>query len=1323
MVSVQQTVFARGQSFRVGRWLVQPELNRVSADGEEVQLEPRGMDLLVFLAGHAGEVMSRQDIVDAVWQQDFVGDTTLSSAIAVLRRALDDEVRNPRYIETIAKRGYRFVAEVVDLETVATVTPFPGLVAPRERLPYPGLTVFTEFDAEFFFGREQEADSLWEKIPRQKLLAGIGPSGVGKSSFIRAGVMPSAPEGWGTLVFEPGEAPFNSLAQALAPEFSGDTEAVQQLLACHDPDVALSLVSRWRERWSEALLVIDQFEELFTLNPDEVQVSFAQLLSRLAHSAHVHVVLVMRDDFLYDCHAHPGLAEVYKDLTVLGPLAGENLKRAMVEPALRAGYRFEDDELAGEMITEVAGERGATPMLAFALSRMWEFRDRERRLITRQAHKEIGGVTGALAQHAEEVMVAIGDTDQLLVREIFRNLVTGQGTRVAREVGELLSVFADDQHEAATKVLQELVVGRLLTAFEVPASGDEQVSSRHWVEIVHESLLTAWPRLVRWKTQDADAVQLRDQVRQAACVWHEHDRSNDLLWTGSAYRELRLWQEHYPGGLSAVEEAFVLESTQLAGRRRRRRRLAVSAGILVLAAVAIIVTGLWRHSAHQARCAEARQLLHLGQLEVDRTPGGALARAIASLELEDDPEARHLALQALWRGPKGLSVRTGTGGDEWPTVPCFSPDGRWLAAGYWSGEIALWPASGEAPTVWQAHQTPTLIWFAPGSNVLLSVGWGDPTYRFWSVPEGQLLREEPITVWKPPGDGEYMVAVGNLNRVLRLSSTSGTEGGDLRVDPQSEEVLHWLFSRDPTPAVIDPTGKLMAYGEGGKLFVTEMNSGATNRAPQLVARHDRAFQQIIFNPELTQVATVDSAGGVQLWSLTVETTDPVRTWQSNTAERCTALVFDPSGSYLVSGHADGFARIWGIDDPPDAGPLPVLIHRGGVHGLAFDPSGRWMASSSMGAVGLWPFDRARYGHVLRGHGGSVDDLTFTPDGSRLVSASSDGTVRLWPLTPTGGEHGKVLVDWGAAASFVGLSKVAVSPDGSFVVAAIGGANVVRVVSLQGEVQAEFSIPPGDVHALAVGPAGRRIAVGLMALGADNKDRMGGLHPVLIVWDRETGESTVVEDVPGAHTFQGLEFSEEGAILAAKGGLYRWDPETMDHELVLEGLMTFARCRSDDVLVGASPGARGWEATVYDLATGSSRELTTHGSIGGALNISKILAMDPPCTVVATVQGKDLRIGPITGEAPHLLLGHEDAISAVVISPDGKQIASASSDNTIRLWPVPDLTRTPLNTLPLPELLDRLRMLTLARWVRDESAPDSYAYTSAPFPGWEEVPEW
>ena len=517
----------------------------------------------------------------------------------------------------------------------------------------------------------------------------------------------------------------------------------------------------------------------------------------------------------------------------------------------------------------------------------------------------------------------------------------------------------------------------------------------------------------------------------------------------------------------------------------------------------------------------------------------------------------------------------------------------------------------------------------------------------------------------------------------------------------------------------------MAYGEGGKLFVTEMHAGATDRAPQLVARHDRAFQQIIFNPELTQVATVDSAGGVQLWSLTVETTDPVRTWQSNTAERCTALVFDPSGSYLVSGHADGFARIWGIDDPPDSEPLPVLIHRGGVHGLAFDPSGRWMASSSMGAVGVWPFDRARYGHVLRGHGGSVDDLTFTPDGSRLVSASSDGTVRLWPLTPTSGEHGRVLVDWGAAASFGGLSKVAVAPDGSFVVAAIGGANVVRVVSLQGEVQAELPLPPGDVHALAVGPAGRRIAAGIVALGADNRGVGGlGLHGVLIVWDWETDESTVVEHVPGGQTFQGLEFSEDGAILAAlEGGIHRWDPETMDHELVLEGLETFARCRSDDVLLGASAGAKGWKATVHNLATGSSRELATHGSVWGALNISKILAMDPACTVVATVLGKDLRIGPITGEAPHLLLGHEDAITAVVISPDGKQIASASSDNTIRLWPVPDLTRTPLHTLPRPELLDRLRMLTLARWVRDESAPDSYAYTSAPFPGWEKVPEW
>ena len=195
-----------------------------------------------------------------------------------------------------------------------------------------------------------------------------------------------------------------------------------------------------------------------------------------------------------------------------------------MEPAKKLGYGFEDDALVDEMVGAVEGARAALPLLAFAVSRLWEKRDRERKLLTRAAYEEIGGVAGALAQHAEAVMDRIG-VGQDVVREIFRNLVTAQGTRAVVDRDELLSAFPEKG--VAEGVLRELIDARLVTSYEV--EGREGEASHHRVEVVHESLLKAWPRLVRWQAQDEEGAVLRDQLKQAAHLWEERRRPADLL--------------------------------------------------------------------------------------------------------------------------------------------------------------------------------------------------------------------------------------------------------------------------------------------------------------------------------------------------------------------------------------------------------------------------------------------------------------------------------------------------------------------------------------------------------------------------------------------------------------------------------------------------------------------------------------------------------------------------------------------------------------------------------------------------------------------------
>jgi len=732
--------------FRLGEWWVEPSLNLLSRGAESVQLEPRAMDLLEFLARFPGEVLSQRTLIDGVWAEQFVGEAVLRNTVAALRGALGDDARRPTYIQTVSKRGYRLIAPI-SFDEGRDAAGAEHLLSRSGRLeevepagPYPGLAPFAESDAEVFFGRENEVEAIWHRIREHHVVGIIGPSGAGKSSLVRAGVVPNAPAGWASVVCTPGAAPFTSLAKALASEIDRDVESVHRLLDFDDPQVAVEVVSGWRRSHDEAVLVVDQLEELFTLSLPEEQVRFAALLGELVRTAGVRLVLAMRDDFLMRCHDHDELAPVFGCIVPLAAPVGPALRRALVEPARGRGYRFEDQALVDEMLAEVEGVRGALPLLAFAVSRLWEVRDRERRLLAREACRRIGGVVGALTRHAEDTLRSIGAARLPVVRELFRNLVTAEGTRAVREVDELLSVFGKDLRDEAAVVLDALVDARLLTAFDEPDATGREIQGRR-IEIVHESLLERWPRLAGWRTQDADAGRLRDELRQAARTWDEHDRSDDLLWTGSTFHELSLWREKYPGRLSELERAFVDASAAHAARRRRRRRAVVTASFLAVAVVAASFAGLWRSSVAQSRRATAQLLLSLARQDRETwdQPARALAYATASLAMADTRPGRELALQSALQEPLPFMTHRSV------TVNAtFSPDGRWLAASdFTTGEALLWPAAGGEPQRWQVIDPSGGayfgILFTPDSSAVMTYSRRDPLVRFWSVPDGRPL--------------------------------------------------------------------------------------------------------------------------------------------------------------------------------------------------------------------------------------------------------------------------------------------------------------------------------------------------------------------------------------------------------------------------------------------------------------------------------------------------------------------------------------------------------------------------------------------------------
>ncbi len=1170
-----------------------------------------------------------------------------------------------------------------------------------ERSPYPGLAAFSREDAEYFFGRELEVETLLKRLKRPRLRAVIGASGAGKSSFLQAGLLPALPAGWSVVLCSPGDRPFTTLAQALAPQLAGDAEAESRLERFEETTTALSLAARWRQRHEQALVIVDQFEELFTLNPEAVQSRFAELLGRLVLEADVHVLVALRDDFLLRCQVHEPLRAVFAELTPLSPPTGQALRRALVQPALRAGYRFEDERLVDDMLAEVAEERGSLPLIAFAAAGLWERRDRGRGLLTRRGYEEIGGVGGALAQHAEATLERIGGVRLPLVRELFRHLVTAEGTRVVHDRDELLSALGE--REIAEEILQQLVDARLLTSFEVPAEVGNGVG--HRVEIVHESLLAAWPRLVRWRSEDVEGARLRDQLRQAARLWDERGRPADLLWTGSSFQEYLIWRERQPGRLPATEEAFARAMVEHAGRRRRRRRLALAVTIALLTGVTAVVTGFWRQAVKETRRAEAQQVFTLGELELDRNPTATLAHAIKSLELGDTPHARRLALRALWRGPTAYALAATANVGPSPQL-AFSPDGRWLASGEESsGTIRLWGSDGSGP-----HVLPSSggwLWLSFSADSRFLVATQAEMTRIYSLPELEEIRriEESFRWSFVVGGGDLLTGHflepapdGRWRRLLKL-----------RRLPDGEPETLGVWTAPPEGSFgVDPKGRWIFNSEGGRIDELPLREVAT-ATPRRVLQLGEDLGIWMISPDGERIYAWGSLGAGGIWSR--PTGEPLPgpnldlsgrgSWMATAASR--------DGRWLAAARGEaGAVSLWDLAGPVEAEAIE-LRRDARMLSAAFEPGGSWLAAWDNRALTLWPLAR-RTGHVLRGPGTPPWFATFRARSGWIAAGggdTSEARVWLWPLRPAVGRE-PIVLETGARPYWLERSPrgdlLAASTQRGVWLLPSNGRPPQQVPGFEGSVRLAFDLE------------GRRLAAG--GIGNPWPAERG----VVRVWDLESGKVQLL-DAGDRLTVFTVAFLPGGRLLSAGGaGLRLWDLATARSTRMLEGVAAAWPSPDGRRVLGlrasVGPGGAVGTAVVYDLDEKRLVELATHGeevTFG---------AWDPGGRRVVTGSRDGIvRVGPASGEEPHLLMGHERAVRSVEVDPEGRWIVSASEDGTVRLWPMPD-EGPPLHTLPRAELLLHLGSLTNYRVVADPAAPSGYRLDAEPFAGWNrEPPTW
>jgi hypothetical protein len=483
--------------------------------------------------------------------------------------------------------------------------------------PYPGLTAFQESDADRFFGRSRDVARMVARVRELALTAIVGPSGVGKSSFIRAGVGPAlkaSGERWDVVTLRPGRQPLAALASVLE-RLTTRSGARDVRIAEHHQLVArlrseagyVGTLLRERARQSDGhiLLFVDQFEELYTLVPDvNERRAFTAALAGVADdsAAPLRVVVSMRSDFLDRIAEDPHfMEELSRGLVFLAQPDLEGLREALVAPVEMVGHRFESAVMVEDMLEALAGTSGALPLLQFAASKLWDARDRQRRLITLASYNAIGGLSGALATHADDVVAQLPALSQKLTQKIFRRLVTPERTRAIVEVADLHALSAD--RAEISRLIDHLVEARLLV---VQTRSDAGGGS---VEIVHESLIDRWPTLRRWLDEDQEDAAYLAQLAAAAKQWDAKGRAAGLLWRGDAMEEARRWHALRPRELPARDRAFLDAVFALARRGKRARRIALIGAFVLLGSVAAgaSVAFVWIRGAEQEASDNAAQ--------------------------------------------------------------------------------------------------------------------------------------------------------------------------------------------------------------------------------------------------------------------------------------------------------------------------------------------------------------------------------------------------------------------------------------------------------------------------------------------------------------------------------------------------------------------------------------------------------------------------------------------------------------------------------------------------------------------------------------------
>jgi WD40 repeat protein len=1148
----------------------------------------------------------------------------------------------------------------------------PGTMVPN---PYKGLRPFGEGDAEDFFGREELTRQLVHRLGQTRFLAVIGPSGSGKSSVVRAGLLPALRRGalpgsseWRIAEMLPGAHPLEELEAALLRVAANPPASLIEQLQEDERGLLRAAKRILPPGDTELLLLIDQFEELFTLVADEgIRTHFLESLEAAVTdpNGRLRVVVTLRADFYDRPLLYRGFAELLRSrVEVVVPLSPDELERAIAGPAKRVDVRLEPG-LVAQMLADVANEPGALPLLEYALTELFE--RREGNVLTVNAYREIGGVSGALGRRAEELFDGLDAQGREAARQLFLRLVSlGEGTEDTRRPvprSDLVSLQVDQQAMATS--IDGYGASRLLSFDRDSRSGAPTV------EVAHEALLTAWGRLRRWIDEAREDLRTERRLATAAREWIEGDRDPSFLVGGSRLDQYLVWQQG--GGISMTpeEREFLEASAAERDRRRtedeardqreraleRRSVTRLRALVAVLTVAALIAAGLTVFAFDQrgrarseGRVAVGRELAAAALANLDSDPERSILLALEAVDRTRSadgrvlPEVENALHDALVASRVVLTVPGLGGALDW------SADGKlFVTEGpEETGVVDIRDArTGASLRSFKGHDVDLNFVAFSADGTLLATTGDDGAIRVWNANTGQRVAElmgpnSPVVGPSFSPDGSLVAASWVMENEVRV------------FDLATQRVVH-LIDTVPSPfaTTFSPDGQRLAVASnedagtvvfdvrsGGKAFALEGQFGTND---------------VDWSPDGRWIATAANDGTARIWNAESGTS-------RFTILGHTGSVFSvdwaPDSTRVATGGNDGAVKIWEITDD---GPLERLAlsseeMASGVWGVAFSPEGDRVMAGALDITVVKVWDVSRTGDAewrnLPGTPFGFNSVAFDPNG-RLVTSGPDGSVQVWDISRQEPD-----LTLSAEDPDSGVETVDPNPDGEAIAAIVNG-EVHAWDARIGHELFTMASDQGFIEDLAWSPVGDVLAT---AWFEEEQAR---------IFDRSGKPVAELTEEPGFGVWA-VRFSADGTLVAGAGWPKGRPLPNAQHVTIWDWrrneVVRTIRTPVDALAFDparphiAVANLRGGE--IWNLEDGT-KVVTLAGESGSLVDIT----YSPDGSLIAAA-GVDATVrlwDASTGVQLLVLRGHDVVVSDVDFSPDGSQLASGSPDGTIRVW--------------------------------------------------------